>query len=228
MKTSCIIVEDLKPAAEFLKKYCEQCGLLEVKGEFANVKDALGFLNQQVVDLIFLDVEMPDATGFDLLDQLCYSPRIIMTTSKTEYAYDAYRYEVADYLKKPFTYPQFLKSVQKIKAVMTTLPSEQTTEFYIKADSKLIKLKTDDILYIESLGDYVKFITAQKNYISLYTIKSLEEKLNKHSFLKVHRSYLVNTAKINDLRGNTLYIQGHQVPVSKAHKEEIIQRLKVL
>jgi DNA-binding LytR/AlgR family response regulator len=228
MKISCIIVEDLKPAADFLKKYCTQSGLLDVQGEFTNVKDALEFLNQQVVDLIFLDVEMPDATGFDLMDQLCYSPKIIMTTSKTEYAFDAYRYEVADYLKKPFTYPQFLKAVQKIQAVITTLPSEQTNEFYIKADAKLIKLKTDDILFIESMGDYVKFITLQKNYISLYTIKSLEEKLNKHSFLKVHRSYLVNTKKINDLQGNTLYIQGHQVPISKAHKEEIIQRLKVL
>lgn len=228
MKISCVIVEDLQPAADFLQKYCAQSGLLEVKGEFNRVKDAVDFLNQQVVDLIFLDVEMPDATGFELMDQLCYSPKIIITASKTEYAFDAFQYEVEDYLKKPFTYPQFLKSIQKVQSSINTLPSGQTSEFYIKADSKLIKLKTEDILFIESMGDYVKFVTAQKKYISLYTIKSLEEKLFKHSFLKVHRSFIVNTKKIDDLQNNTLIIQGHQVPISKAHKEEIVQRLKVL
>ena len=114
MKIKSIIVEDIPVAADFLRKFCERSGKVDVLGHFLNVEDALGFLNQHVVDLIFLDVEMPGATGFDLLDRISYSPKVILTTSKTEYAFDAFQYNVADYLKKPFTYQRFLESIQKI------------------------------------------------------------------------------------------------------------------
>src|SRR6476659_5722535 len=116
MKTiKSIIVEDIQGAAYFLRKFCEKSGKVDVLGHFLNVEDALGFLNQNVVDLIFLDVEMPGATGFDLLDRISYSPKVILTTSKTEYAFNAFQYNVADYLKKPFTYQRFLESIQKIE-----------------------------------------------------------------------------------------------------------------
>src|SRR6478736_8842560 len=114
MKIKSIIVEDIQVAADFLRKFCEKSGKVDVLGHFMNVEDALGFLNQNVVDLIFLDVEMPGATGFDLLDRISYSPKVILTTSKTEYAYNAFQYNVTDYLKKPFTYQRFLEAVQKV------------------------------------------------------------------------------------------------------------------
>jgi two-component SAPR family response regulator len=107
MKISCIIVEDIQIAADFLRKFCEKSDLVEVKGHFMNVADALEFLDRERVDLLFLDVEMPGANGFDLLDRLTYSPMIILTTSKTEYAFNAFQYHVDDYLKKPFTYKRF-------------------------------------------------------------------------------------------------------------------------
>lgn len=113
MNLTCIIVEDLQVAANYLTRCCERSGQVEVKGHFFNVQDALTFLNENSVDLIFLDVEMPDANGFELLDQIAFSPKVILTTSKKDYAYNAFQYNVSDYLMKPFTYQRFIESLQK-------------------------------------------------------------------------------------------------------------------
>jgi len=196
MKISCIIVEDIQIAADFLKKFCDKSGLIEVKGHFLNVADALEFLDKDQADLIFLDVEMPGASGFDLLDRLTYSPKIILTTSKTEYAFDAFQYHVNDYLKKPFTYKRFLEAVQKLGSEEQA-PAEAGNDFlFIRSEDKLIKLVKDEIFYIESMRDYVKFVTAGKSYITYSTLKNLEEKLTGASFLKVHRSYIININKM--------------------------------
>jgi DNA-binding LytR/AlgR family response regulator len=238
MKTTCIIVEDIQIAADFLKKFCDKCGLIEVKGHFLNVSDALDFLDKEQADLIFLDVEMPGANGFELLDRLTYSPKIILTTSKTEYAFDAFQYHVNDYLKKPFTYKRFLEAVQKLGAAtgpdpIAGLPVQppiqaDTEALFIKSEDKLVRLLKEEILFIESMRDYVKFVTAAKTYISYNTLKNLEEKLNGPVFLKVHRSFIININKIDDIRGNTVYLQGNPIPVSKDHKEELVRRLNIL
>ena len=125
MILSAVIVEDLQVAADYLTRCCEKSGLIQVRGHFPNVEEALLFLNQQSVDLLFLDVEMPGATGFELLDRLAYSPKVILTTSKTEYAYNAFEYNVSDFLKKPFTYQRFLESIQKI-----TSPTQENNVLY--------------------------------------------------------------------------------------------------
>ena len=246
MATTCIIVEDIQIAADFLRKFCEKSGLIEVKGHFLNVADALEFLDRERVDLIFLDVEMPGASGFDLLDSLTYSPRIILTTSKTEYAFDAFQYHVNDYLKKPFTYKRFMESIQKVQQQvsdpatlqLTTASAQQAPPapaqtadadfLFIKSEDKLIKLKKDDILFLESMRDYVKFVTPGKSYITYSTLKNMEEKLIGPTFLKVHRSYIVNITKIDDIRGNTIYLLGNQVPIGKGHKEDVATRLNIL
>jgi len=229
MKISCIIVEDLQVAADFLMKFCEKSGLLDLKGHFTNVADALVYLNEQTIDLIFLDVEMPGATGFDLLDQLVYSPSVILTTSKTEYAYDAFQYNVTDYMKKPFTYARFLEAIKKVKkAEVNTATIESNDYIFIKADGKLIRLNNDDVLFMESMGDYVKFVTPAKKYVTLNTIKGLEEKVNKTAFLKVHRSFIVNIHKIDDIQDNTLYIKGNYIPISKAHRADVMKKLNIV
>jgi DNA-binding LytR/AlgR family response regulator len=242
MKITCIIVEDIQIAADFLKKFCDKSGLIEVRGHFLNVEDALAYLAQDQVDLLFLDIEMPGATGFELLDRLTYSPRIILTTSKTEYAFDAFQYHVSDYLKKPFTYNRFLEALQKIArpvpadlpivhTATTTSPQVTSTDLeflFIKSEDKLVKLVKNDIFFIESMRDYVKFVTAGKNYMTYSTLKNLEEKLNGGVFLKVHRSFIVNINKIDDIRGNTIYLQGNQIPIGKGHKDELVKRLNIL
>jgi len=247
MKITSIIVEDIQIAADFLKKFCEKSELVEVKGHFLNVSDALEYLDKDRVDLIFLDVEMPGATGFDLMDRLTYSPKIILTTTKTEYAFDAFQYNVSDYLKKPFSYKRFLESIQKISAAeaasatpapapaaaaAANTPSADITAeqgaLFIKAEGKLVKLNPEDIVFIESMRDYVKFVTPAHKYVTYSTLKNLEEKLSKTTFLKVHRSYIVNINKIDDIRGNIIYLQGNQIPIGKGHKEEVIRRLNIL
>ena len=238
---SCIIVEDIQIAADFLRKFCEKSDLVEVKGHFLNVTDALEFLDRERVDLLFLDVEMPGATGFDLLDSLTYSPKIVLTTSKTEYAFNAFQYHVNDYLKKPFTYKRFLEAIEKLQqqaadagpTPSTTpaphTPSQPDSDFlFIKAEDKLIKLRKDDILFLESMRDYVKFVTSGKSYITYSTLKNMEEKLIGQTFLKVHRSYIVNINKIDDIRGNTIYVLGNQIPIGKGHKEDLAIRLNIL
>ena len=164
MVLSSVIVEDLQVAADYLARCCEKSGLLEVKGHFPNVEEALQFLNLQSVDLLFLDVEMPGATGFELLDRLAYSPKVILTTSKTEYAYDAFQYNVSDFLKKPFTYQRFIEAVQKVTSptLENNISSTATDHIFIKTDGKLIRLNNSDILFIESMGDYVKFVSNEK------------------------------------------------------------------
>ncbi|HXD79197.1 MAG TPA: LytTR family DNA-binding domain-containing protein [Puia sp.] len=237
MKLSCIIVEDIQIAADFLRKFCEKSDLVEVRGHFLNVTDALEFLDRERVDLLFLDVEMPGANGFDLLDRLTYSPMIILTTSKTEYAFNAFQYHVNDYLKKPFTYKRFLEAIGKLQQQtadvaqgqppVATAPAE-TGFLFIKADDKLTKIRIDDILFLESMRDYVKFVTPSKSYVTYSTLKNMEEKLNGQTFLKVHRSYIVNLAKIDDIRGNTIYILGNQIPIGKGHKDGLESRLNIL
>ncbi|HLI93762.1 MAG TPA: LytTR family DNA-binding domain-containing protein, partial [Puia sp.] len=211
----------------------------EVKGHFLNVTDALDFLDRERVDLLFLDVEMPGANGFDLLDRLTYSPMIILTTSKTEYAFNAFQYHVNDYLKKPFTYKRFLEAIGKLQLQYAeagqnlpagaTAASPAESEFlFIKADDKLTKIRIDDILFLESMRDYVKFVTPSKNYVTYSTLKNMEEKLSGATFLKVHRSYIVNLNKIDDIRGNTIYILGNQIPIGKGHKDGLEGRLNIL
>jgi DNA-binding LytR/AlgR family response regulator len=229
MKFSSIIVEDLQTAADFLRKYCEKSGIVDVEAHFLNAEDALDYLSDNLVDLIFLDVEMPGASGFELMDRLVYTPQVILTTSKTEYAYDAFQYNVTDYLKKPFTYQRFLESLQKVeKKKQETDVEGGNDHIFIKADGKLVRLQNDDILYIESMGDYVKFITAEKRYITHNTIKNLETKVDAQRFMKVHRSYIVNMSRVDDIQENTLYIRGNMVPISKSHKARVLQKIRVI
>ena len=230
MSWNCVIVEDLQVAADYLAKCCEKSGQVDVKGHFTNVAEALDYLNKNSVDLLFLDVEMPGATGFDLLDQLAYYPKVILTTSKSEYAYNAYEYNVTDFLKKPFTYQRFQDALQKLDNAGgdTGISSTASDHIFIKCEGKLVRLNNDDILFIESMGDYVKFVTGDKKYVTHNTIKNLEEKVNRQTFMKVHRSYIINISKIDDIRENDLFIKGNEIPVSKAHKADVLKRLNII
>lgn len=235
MNLTCLIVEDLPVAAEYLKRCCEKTGQLEVKAQCGTVNDAIHFLGEHAVDLIFLDVEIPGGLGFQVLDNLSYSPQVILTTSKIEYAYNGFEYNVTDFLKKPFTFQRFQEAMRKVNLVSTSrqpapAPAGGNGEdhIFIKSDGKLVRLKNEDILYIESMGDYVKFVSAERKYVALNTIKNLETKVNAQHFLKVHRSYIVNIDKVDNIRENTLYIRGAEIPVSKACKAEVIKRFRIV
>jgi DNA-binding LytR/AlgR family response regulator len=235
MKLKVIIVDDEPMSRSFLERYCEKMGDLEVAGSFEDAGSALVYLHKNEIDILFLDVEMPDVSGFQLLDQMLYLPKVILTTSKTDYAFDAFQYGVADYLKKPISYNRFQEAVTKIKDSLTKkiMPAVKAAnvgldEIFIKADGKLTRLNFQEILYIESLGDYVKYFTATKNYVTLSTLKAVEEKIVGNKFMKVHRSYIVNLQKIKDIQDNTLVIEGNVIPISKSLKSEVMSRINVV
>jgi DNA-binding LytR/AlgR family response regulator len=229
MKLKCIIVEDEVMARKSLQRLCEQHESLDLVSVFENAEDALVYLSTEKVDIIWLDVEMPGLSGFDLLENLTTIPQVIMTTTKTEYAFDAYQYQVTDYLKKPVMMPRFKMAVDKVlelNARKTTV-SPQRQEIYVKTDGRYIRLPYADILFIENIGDYVKIYTHDNSYIIHTTMKYLEEKLG-NQFLRVHRSYIVHLDKIVDIEENNLVIAKKVIPISRANKPELMNRLNML
>lgn len=213
-------------ARNFLERYCEKHGNLEVMGSFPDSEGALTFLSTNEIDILFLDVEMPGATGFELLDKLMYMPKVVLTTSKTDYAFDAFQYNVADYLKKPISFSRFQESITKItESLNNTTVETNKDDIFIKTDGKFIRLSYEDILYIESMGDYVKYFTLAKHYLTHSTLKSVEEKMNPKKFMKVHRSYIVNMSKIQDIQDNTIVIHTKVIPISKAFKPDVMTRI---
>ena len=212
-----------------LQRLCEQHESLDLFSVFENAEDALVFLSTEKVDVIWLDVEMPGLSGFDLLENLTSIPQVIMTTTKTEYAFDAYQYQVTDYLKKPIMLPRFKMAVDKVLELNArkTSVSTQRQEIYVKTEGRYIRLPYSDILYIENIGDYVKIFTQDNSYIIHTTMKYLEEKLG-GQFLRVHRSFIVHLDKIVDIEENNLVIAKKVIPISRANKPELMNRLNML
>ena len=221
-----VIVEDEPLSRKLLETYCEKSGQIKLCGSYVTADEALGYLQQEKIELLFLDIEMPGINGFELLDQMSYMPRVILTTSKTEYAFTAFQYDVVDYLKKPIQYNRFLSALQKAKKPVGEEESEAES-FYIKSSGKFIKLKYSEVLYIESLGDYVKYVTTDKAYVAHSTLKMVEEQMSKGPFMKVHRSFVVNLNKVKDIKYYNLFIEGNTIPVSKSLKTEVLKRLKI-
>ncbi len=230
MNLTCIIVEDEPMSRKSLHRLCEQHNSLDVLGVFDSAIPALDFLAENEVDLIWLDVEMPGLSGFDLLEQLPAIPYVILTTSKIEYAFEAFQYNVTDYLKKPITLPRFNIAVEKVlelHARPKTNSSDERKEIYIKTDGRYIRLPFDSISYVENIGDYVKIFTTTQTHVVYTTMKYLEEKLGLQ-FLRVHRSYIVHLDKIIDIEDNTLVINNKVIPISRANKPELMNRLNLL
>ncbi len=226
-KISTIIIDDEPLALSLVKDYVGKTHFLDLKGEFDNPLDASEYLAGNTVQLIILDIQMPDLTGIEFIRTLQNPPKIIFTTAYEKYAVEGFRVNAVDYLLKPFSYPEFLTSVQKAKKIIE-LEASANTEIqvnkqflFLKSEYKLRRINFDDILYIEGLKDYVKVFTtqAEKPVMSLITLKLLEEKLPSDQFLRVHRSYIVNTTKVDTIeRGNILFGKT-VIPVSDAYKE---------
>lgn len=229
MKLKCIIVEDEIMARKSLQRLCEQHDSLQLIAAFENAEDALAFLATEEVELIWLDVEMPGLSGFGLLENLTSMPQVIMTTTKTEYAFDAYQYQVTDYLQKPITLPRFKVAVEKVLELNSrkTTVSPERQEIYVKIEGRYIRLPYAEITFVENVGDYVKIFTTKNSYVVHTTMKYLEEKLG-NQFLRVHRSFIVHLDKIVDIEENNLVISNKVIPISRANKSELMTRLNML
>jgi DNA-binding LytR/AlgR family response regulator len=230
MSLDSVIIEDLKVAADYLLRCCEKSGRVNVKGHFPNVASALEFLDNNTVDLLFLDVEMPGATGFDLLDKIAYKPMVILTTSKEKYAFNAFEYHVTDFLKKPFTYNRFIEAINKAEqSLKNSVAENQAAEYiFIRSEGKLVRLRNDDILYVEAADDYVWFVTAGQKYLTKNTIRNLEEKLNPSQFMKIHRKYIINVSKIEDILESEVVVNNTRLPLGKNTRADVMKRMTIL
>lgn len=226
----CIIVEDDIMASRSLERQCNKTDLLNLVTVCQTAEEALAFLEKATVDLIFLDVEMPGISGIDLLNQVTYLPQVIFTTSKTDYAFQAFQFQATDYLQKPVTYPRFLQAVEKASEAFVTSTQDKgkVKEVYVKEDGRFIRISFGDILYFENVGDYVKVVTPRSSHIFHGTLKNIDAKLGDPRFLKVHRSFIVNLDKIKDIEENTLVIEKKMIPISRANKPTLMNRLNLL
>jgi DNA-binding LytR/AlgR family response regulator len=237
MKLRSIILEDSKIARIALERLCMNHNMLDHIASFENAKDALVFLEETEIDLIWLDVEMDNMNGFEFLNELAVLPAVIMTTASTEYAYEAFQYNIVDYIHKPVTKPRLNLAIEKAQErIRNAEPiisndSSRTTQgadnIYVKIDRKFVRVKKSAILYIENLGDYVKIFTEENSFVVLTTLKSIEKKFG-NSFFRVHRSYIVNLNKILDVDDNNLVIKDKVIPISRRQKAEFLKRLNII
>lgn len=235
----CMIVEDELMARRSLERLCGRIPELEVVRICESAEDALKALKDVEVDLLFLDVEMPGLSGLELLDHVTVMPQIIFTTSKKEYAFEAFQYEATDYVQKPVRFPRLKQAVQKAYKIFEdsnkTVGAEQietieseAEEIYIKDSNRYIKIKYNDILYVEISGDYATIFTPKGRHIVHSTLKNLQQKLPQSRFMKVHRSFIVNLSKIVDIEDNSLLIGDKIIPVSRSNKPKLMERLNFL
>jgi len=233
---NCIIIDDEAAARAIVSQLCSRVAEVDVIEEFEGAIDAIKFLNQQTVDVVFLDIHMPGFTGFDFVQTLKNPPKIVLTTSDTNFAIEAYEYEaIVDYLVKPITLERFEKSIQKVKNVLTQQPKMSSSEdnsvgedLYINIDRRLIKLKFDEIQLIEAKGDYIEVKTETESYRVHNTLKKIKEKLPEKVFLQIHRSYIINFTKIIDIEDNSVLIDKNVIPISRSNRPELMRRLNLL
>ncbi|MBO6524242.1 MAG: LytTR family transcriptional regulator DNA-binding domain-containing protein [Balneolaceae bacterium] len=226
---NCIIIDDEQTARMALKKLCEKTGSVKVLSEFENPADALSFIQNTDLDFIFLDIHMPELTGAEFVKSVSELPDVIMTTTDTSFALEAFEYNVIDYLVKPITMPRFLKALDKLKTKKSNSAEEvKADSIFVNINSRLVKLNFDDIQVIEAKGDYVQIKTEDKKHTVHITLKKIEEKLPGSVFLKVHRSYIINLNKIVDIEDNSILIAEEIIPISRGNKETLLSKLNML
>lgn len=231
-----LIVDDEKPARELLKLHASKINELELISTCSNAIEAKRLLSENEIDILLLDVQMDEITGLDLLRMLKVRPATILTTAYSEFALEGYELDVIDYLVKPISFQRFFKSVTKAmeivrarKALSDSTPlsgSATADHIFIKVESRLVKIKLNDLIYLESFGEYVKFHTPDKLYMTLKTLTSFEKSLPSSTFYRLHRSYIVNLNKIEVIEDGSVNVGAKWIPISRKLKEEFLQKLK--
>ena len=231
MKLKCIIIDDEPIARKVLQEFAEEIDYLELVGQAENPLRALPLLNDNDIDIIFLDINMPKINGIDFLKSSKTTANIIMTTAYAEYAVDAYGLDVLDYLVKPIAFDRFLKACNKAKEIRelkkSTQPQIDKTDnhFFIKCNNQIEKVFYTDLIYAEAMLNYVMLYTTLKKMMVYVTIKSLEEQLPADIFIKVHKSYIVNINKIKSIEGNILDIGNEKIAISQNLREKVITKI---
>ena len=227
-KLKCIIVDDEPIGREALARYVEQIDFLSLIGSCKNALEANNQLKEHEIDLIFLDIQMPMMSGLDWLSTLSKTPLIIFTTAHPQYAIESYQFDAVDYLLKPISFQRFLQAANKAQRFFSNLERtspEDEDYIFVKTDQQLVKVQVADIVFIESMQNYILFHTASEKIMTLVPLKQALEMLPSDQFLQVHKSYVVAKDKVEAVEGNQLLLGGQKVPVSVRLRKAVIDEL---
>ncbi len=234
---NCIIVDDDKLSIKIIEEFVERTEGLALLGAFSSAVEAINMLNQSVnepVHLIFLDIEMPEMSGIEFLKALNIIPQVIIYSSQEKYALESYEYDVTDYLLKPVQYGRFIKALTRARERFDKKenPVKQSTEIFIKNNSSLVRVKFDDILWIEALENYVVVNTFKEKYTIHFTMKAITDKMPSDRFLRIHRSFIVNSEKIKVIEDNSVIIKtetGNKViPIGKSYRDRLMDDINLI
>ena len=227
-KIVCLAVDDEPPALDILKNYIRSVSTLELAATCMNAIDALNVLRNTRVDLMFLDIQMPQLLGTDLLRTLNNPPKVIFTTAYREFAIEGFELNAVDYLLKPVSFERFLKAVNKVMDTRITQQPDEMRDAYLffRSDRKMHKVAMEDIIFIESLKDYIKVVTRTRTIITKQSISSIEERLPKTSFIRIHRSFIISLNKVQSYTPELIAIGNEELPVSRMYRHEVERILK--
>jgi DNA-binding LytR/AlgR family response regulator len=234
MKIRCLIVDDEPLAQDILETYVNKVPDLELVAKCPNAVEARSVLRDEAIDLLFLDIQMPEITGLDFMRSLNNPPAVIFTTAYANYAVEGFNLDAVDYLLKPISFDRFLKAVNKVDNRISSEGKQKSKEsasnepddyVFVKTDKKMVKIKYKEIQYIEGLKDYVMIYTEEGRHVTLMTMKSLQEQLPDRMFKRVHKSYIISVDKINAVVGQMVEIEdaGKLIPVGNSYKEEFFK-----
>ncbi len=227
----CIIVDDEPLAHEILSDYILKIENLQLIANYTNPIEAFASIDKDQIELIFLDVQMPELTGIQFLKLLGNKCKVILTTAYTDYAYDGFEHNVIDYLLKPISFDRFSRAIQKINSDDSDQKDlhqfdENKEQVFIKTEHKIVRVNLSDILYVEGLKDYISIYTKDERILTLMNMKKMEEILPSKRFMRVHKSYIVSFEKIDSIEKNRIYIQSNGIPIGDTYKDEFYIRLE--
>ncbi|MFT4971590.1 MAG: two-component system response regulator LytT [Paraglaciecola sp.] len=232
MNLNCVLIDDKHLCLKTLERYCKKTDAIDLKAIYSSGQAAIDHYVPSEIDLVFLDVKMLGTNSMEFLDQLPTVPNIIFTTSDPQHPIAAFKYNAIGYLIKPIPYPQFKQVVEKawwsIFSAFSHYSPVYNKQLFIKEKGHLIRLNVDDILYFENIRDYVMIVTTTSKHIIYSTLKSVLEKVPAEYFQKVHRTYIVNFNKIDNIENNSLVIGRKLIPISKSQKPLLMSRIKLL
>jgi DNA-binding LytR/AlgR family response regulator len=237
MRTKCLIVDDEPLARDLIRYHVGKLDNFEIVGECADAMNALQELHNQKIDLMFMDIEMPQITGIEFLKILKNPPKVIITTAYRDYAIDGFELDVVDYLLKPVTFERFLKAVNKyyqvcqdenhVAAPVSEVIQPEEAFIYVKENKRVIKVYLNEILYIEGLSEYVQIYTDKKKIITKTTMTSLEEKLPEEGFIRIHKSFIVSLLRIEAFTSSTIEVPGKELPIGRSYKSSVATVLQL-
>ncbi|WP_194767683.1 LytR/AlgR family response regulator transcription factor [Tamlana sp. I1] len=231
MKIKCLIIDDEPLAITVIENHLKNFDHVEIVETFNNPLKAYRVLEQEKIDVIFLDINMPQMTGFTFIENLSYKPLIVITTAYREYAVKSFELNILDYLVKPIPFNRFLKTMNKIyqqvyvNSASADASLQQEPHIFLKVNKKLLKINLNDILYIESLKDYIKVITKIGDYVVHKSLSAITEELPQSNFMRIHRSYTVSINKISALEGNTVEISNRKIPIGRNYTKQAKERI---